>query len=584
MSSNDVDQIKARLNIVDIVRGYVKLTKAGANHKGLCPFHREKTPSFTCSEEKQIFHCFGCNEGGDMFTFIEKIENVEFPEALRMLAKQAGIELSAYDPKTADRKERIRKAVAEATNYYQKQLISSKPAIEYLKKRGIEKQSIVDFKIGFAPQAWDGAVKHLVGLGINQKDILDAGLAIESTKAGAGNLRIYDRFRGRVMFPIFSHTGDVIGFSGRVLPAVQKAGDTSGKYINSPATPIYDKSSILFGLSHAKEALRESKKLILMEGNLDVVMSHQAGVKNAVAASGTALTQDHLNIIKRHANEIIFAFDTDEAGQKALKRSVLMASRMQFPIKVVPLTEKDPADIVQKSADEWKKLVKSSKNALAYLVDSAVERTPPSSVDNKKILARELVGLVSQLTNPVDQTHWTREVAAILDTDEVYIQEAIAKSQSQQPIQRNSPAQQVESPKQMSPRLKQEFAIVSLMVAFAKELKDECKSLEMDMFLNEDLRSIAKHVIKKAKLNEKQQKQFDVIALTKDDYEFDTEIEMKTEFIGCVERLVAQTTKERLNELSNQIRAMERRGDTDAMGKMMEEYSKHMQTLASISD
>src|SRR3990167_3451002 len=342
---DNVSKIKERLNVVDVISGYLKVQKAGANFKAQCPFHNEKTPSFFISPERQIWHCFGCQKGGDIFTFVKQMEGVEFPEALRILAARAGIELEEFDSTIKDSKDRLYQICEASARFFEKQLSHSgtgQRAVEYLKSRGLEGATMAKFRLGFAPGAWDSLSGYLRNSGFTEKEIVDAGMVIKRESEG-----IYDRFRLRIMFPISYVNGRVVGFTGRILEGDEK----EAKYINTPQTLIYDKSRILYGLEHSRGDIRKKDKCLLVEGNMDVVMSHQAGVTNVVASSGTALTPMHLAILKRYTDNLDFCFDTDSAGAMATKRGIGMALGQNFSVRAVSIDDKDckdPADYVQK--------------------------------------------------------------------------------------------------------------------------------------------------------------------------------------------------------------------------------------------
>ena len=317
---NDVDQIKSRLDVVDVIGEYVSLKQSGQNWKGLCPFHGEKTPSFMVHREKQIWHCFGCGLGGDIFEFIEKFENVDFPEALEILARKAGVELSReVQPGASNKRTRLFQLLSEAVNFYQEQLKSDpgSSARQYLASRGVTAESISSFALGYAPAEWDKLANYLRNKGFSLEELIAAGVALKSER-GPG---IYDRFRDRLLFPIFDVQDRPVGFGGRTLdPGAREA-----KYINSSQGPVYNKSTILYNLNLAKEHIRSAGYALLVEGYMDVVGCVQAGIKNVVATSGTALTQEQVKLLKRYCNEIRLCFDADLAGQSASERGIDLA-------------------------------------------------------------------------------------------------------------------------------------------------------------------------------------------------------------------------------------------------------------------
>ena len=312
----NLEEIKNRLNIIDVVQEYLPLKKAGANWKAPCPFHNEKSASFMVSDTKQIWHCFGCGEGGDIFGFVMKIDGVEFSEALKTLAKKAGVELRHEDPKFTNQKTRAMEISDQAAKFFHAYLLKSteaEAAREYLKRRGLTDQTIEEFQIGLAPNMWEGLLQVLAKKGYKPEELVSAGLVIKSDRRADS---YYDRFRNRIMFPITDVAGNVRGFTGRLMPEEEKKPDAGGKYMNTPETVIYNKGHIIYGLDKAKLAVKAKNEMVIVEGQMDVIASHQAGVKNVVASSGTAFTPEQFNMLKRYAETILLSFDTDAALTK----------------------------------------------------------------------------------------------------------------------------------------------------------------------------------------------------------------------------------------------------------------------------
>ncbi|MAZ40726.1 DNA primase [bacterium] len=422
--SGTVEKIKSRLGIVDVVSSYLKLEKAGGNFKAPCPFHNEKTPSFFVSPGRDSYHCFGCNRGGDIFSFIEEIEGVEFREALKILADRAGVEIEKVDPKTQGEKERLFKLLEEATEFYKENLELNKEVVSYLKKRGLTEQTIKDFKIGYVPDEWRSLLTHLEKKGYGRDLIEKAGMIIPGDKHNSH----YDRFRNRVMFPLSDHMGRVVGFSGRIYGNDEKG----GKYINTPQTLLYDKSRILYPYHLAKEAIRKKNECIFVEGQMDVIMSHQAGITNTVAVSGTALTADHLNIIKRLAGTIVFAFDSDGAGKRALLRGGEMALATGLNVKVVLIDKKDPADLILEDKTKWLYGVKGAKHIVEYIMERLIE-TQKESRALKQAVNTVLVPLLSRIENKIDQAHFVTLVSQKADIPEKALREELEKVDKETP-------------------------------------------------------------------------------------------------------------------------------------------------------
>ncbi len=415
--SSSVEQIKARLNIVDVVQGYLRLQKAGVNLKANCPFHNEKTPSFFVSPSRDTWHCFGCNKGGDIFSFVMEIEGLEFPEALKLLADKAGVELEPIDPKYKNEKNRLSRLINEVKDFYEQELGKNPEVLNYLKDRGLQGETIKHFGIGFAPNGWRNLRDHLKNKNYSEQEIEKTGMLVRSERG------VYDRFRNRIMFPVFNHAGQIVGFSGRIFGKEDET--TGGKYINTPQTILYDKSKILYGFDRAKEEIRRKNSCILVEGQMDLIMSHQAGVKNAVAVSGTALTHDHLKIIKRLTDNIIMSFDRDEAGLGAAKRAIDMALENDFEIKTaVVASGKDPADTIKKNPKDWERAVSEAKNIFDFYLD-AVENLEP--IKKIKEIQETILPRIAVLTSEVKKAYWIKEIAGKLSIKEDSVWDELKK-------------------------------------------------------------------------------------------------------------------------------------------------------------
>jgi len=427
------EEIKNRLNIVDVIQGYLKLTKAGVNYKARCPFHKEKTPSFVVSPEKQIWHCFGCQKGGDIFTFIMEIEGLEFRDALRLLANKAGVTLRREDPKLRSERQRFFDINEEATKFFEENLEKTAVAKEikkYLTQRGLIPKIIKEFRLGYALNSWRDLKEHLKKYGIAEKDMISAGLIIKPQTEQRANSN-YDRFRARVMFPIENLANQIVGFSGRIYPEPKDGKKMSAKYINSPNTLIYNKSRTLYGLTKAREAIRKNKFAILVEGNVDVILSHQVGVKNVVATCGTALNEEHLTILKRYTDKLKLCFDQDEAGILATKSAIKKALSMGFSLKVIIFEGgKDPADIILSDEKKWKEVIKGGKEFLEYSLGKAIKSHFQKTVNDKKEIAKEVLPLIKALANKIEQSHWINKLAEELSIDEKYLYEALSKTKS----------------------------------------------------------------------------------------------------------------------------------------------------------
>ncbi len=430
--SDTVEQIKSRLDIVDVVSGYLKVQKAGVNWKARCPFHSEKTPSFYLSPERQSWHCFGCNIGGDMFSFVEKIEGVEFVEAMRILAQKAGVtipERRSQDIGAAKEHARLATVTELAAKFFAKQLWHSNTgakALAYLHERGLTDATIQAWQLGWAPNDWRALTGFLQQAGHADADIVAAGMAIQrQPEQGKRSTGIYDRFRSRIMFPISDTSGMVVGFAGRAFGAqVTVQGEAPAKYVNTPQTPLYDKSRTLFGLHLAKADIRKRDSCLLVEGNMDAILSWQAGATNVVATSGTALTPQQLRMVGRSTTNLDFCFDADQAGQTATRRGIGLALAQNFAVRILTIPDpscKDPADYVAKHGEQWHEVVESAKPAMQYYYDRVAASLDPNSAASKKTAVASLGPLIKRLPSKVEQSHWIGALAMLLRTDQVAV-------------------------------------------------------------------------------------------------------------------------------------------------------------------
>lgn len=416
MASGDIEEIKTRLNIVDVLRDYIRLEKAGANYRALCPFHNEKSPSFMVNEDKQMWHCFGCQKGGDVFAFVMEIEGLEFKEALKLLAEKAGIELKKINPKLAAEKNKTLEILELATKFYETQLWKGDGKVRimnYLKERGLRDEIIKEFRLGYAPAGWRNLLTFLEGRGHKAEEVLKTGLIIKKEgKVG----QFYDRFRDRIIFPVADTNGKVVGYSARVAPG----GDESqAKYVNTPETEVYHKSKILYGISKAKQEMRQKDFVLLVEGNLDVIASAQAGIKNTVAVSGTALTPEQVALINRYTNKVKMFFDMDSAGEKATKKSIKLCFEKDIAVEVVELPEgKDAADVAQKDPEQLKQAVAEAKSAMDYFFAKVFSKHDKKKVADKKIIAAELLDMIGNMASAIERSHWIKKLGEELDLDE----------------------------------------------------------------------------------------------------------------------------------------------------------------------
>ncbi|MBS1192233.1 MAG: dnaG [Nitrospirae bacterium] len=417
------------VDIYDVVSGYVSLKKAGKNWLGLCPFHSEKTPSFNVNPAKQIFHCFGCGVGGDAFKFLELQEGLNFPEAVKQLASRAGITLPESRPradekKSDDERKALLKIIAEAADYFLRELEgpAGSAARAYLAKRGLTETVIRDFSLGYARPEWDGLLKHLRQKGHPPTLLEKAGLIVKRSE-GEGH---YDRFRGRIIFPIRDISGHVIAFGGRVMD------DSLPKYLNSPETPLYSKSNVLYCLDQAKEPARKQGYFIIVEGYLDAIACHQYGAKNAVATLGTALTDGHLRLMRRFAQKLMLIFDPDPAGVKATLRGFELFAGSGMKVNVVSLPDgDDPDTFLKKNGYEaFASCLKGSVKFMDFVLGQVVRSGSTASIDEKVEQAGEMLGFIAKLPSGIERDHYLKRTAEALDVDEGLLRQEMTKQRT----------------------------------------------------------------------------------------------------------------------------------------------------------
>lgn len=424
---SDVETVKSRTNIVDIVGEYVKLTKAGNSFKACCPFHQEKTPSFNVNEEKQFYHCFGCGVGGDVFSFIMEIENLGFREALVLLAQKAGVELqtgfTGSSRESQDRKKKLYDILELTTKFYEKQLWSgegAKKALPYLRDRGLSDEVIKKFRLGYAPDGWSHVQDFLQKKGFDNEIILQTGTIIKNDKG-----KTYDRFRNRIMFPISDVMGRTIGFTSRVLLEDDK---NQAKYINTPETILYHKSNVLYGINHAKQSIKQNNSVVVVEGNMDVIAASNSDIDNTIAVSGTAMTQDHIRILKRYTDQFTLFFDADEAGVVAARRSALLCLKEDVQLKMILLKEgKDAADIAKNDPEKLRNIINTAKNAVDVFIGIAKDTYDIKEPHGKRQAIEFVTELLSHISNDIEREEWISRCAKAFDVEFRLVNIAVTK-------------------------------------------------------------------------------------------------------------------------------------------------------------
>ncbi len=430
--ADTVQEIKSRLGILDVIRDDVQLKPAGSSWKGLCPFHHEKSPSFFVSPDRQVWHCFGCGEGGDLFAFVMKRQGLEFREALEMLAARAGVTIEHYDPRRMSEKSALLEIMRAAGELYTKLLLSreGEAARVYLKERGITEDVIDRWGIGYAPDAWDRMSLELVRRKYRTEDIRTSGLVVPRKEGGARHLDsppFYDRFRNRILFPIRDLQGRTVGFGGRILDNEKQKEEP--KYINTPETPIYEKGKILFALDRARHDIRTKDSVIIVEGYMDALTAHEAGYTNVVATSGTAMTTDHVQILKRFTENVVLSFDEDTAGRAAVERGIDGALAAGMNVRVLSIPDgKDPDECIRHDPKLWDAAVTNVQPFLEYVFDRAVSGNDLHTVDGKKKAAKMILTAIAKLANPIEQTHYLQKLGHLVQVHEDILRSTLTKN------------------------------------------------------------------------------------------------------------------------------------------------------------
>ena len=478
------EEVRARLNIEDVIGEYVQLKRAGRNFKGLSPFSSEKTPSFYVSPDKHIWHDFSSNKGGDVFSFIMEVEGMDFRQSLEHLARKAGVDLTVYDSQgsqeIARRKKRILHAHDLAANYYQQSLIKNQHALEYVfKKRKLSKQIVQDFKIGYAPVSGDALVQFLKKKGFSTAELAESGLV---------NRYGTDLFRGRMMVPLMDGTGQVIGFTGRIIIDDEKA----PKYLNTPQTLLYDKGRHVFGLSQAKEAIRAGDYSVIVEGNLDVVSSHQVGVSQVVATAGTAMTEYHLKALVRLSSKIRLAFDGDKAGLAATERAIPIAQNVGVELTIISLPDsaKDPDELIQQDPNLWQKAIDQAEPAVDWVIKQYSLREDLKTAAGKKRFTTAALDVVKMLQDPVEQEHYMSKISGYSKSSIDTLKEKMSNNDDQ--IQKSYKKIVQPSVEDLDPASYQDNLLSIVLID--KSTHDLIKSADVEMFIGDERQAIIKYL------------------------------------------------------------------------------------------
>jgi len=501
-----IDDVKQRLDIVQVVSEYAKLQKSGRNYKALCPFHSEKNPSFFVFPERQSWHCFGaCGTGGDIFSFIMKKEGVDFAQALHILANKAGVSLVALttpEKQTQNKeRERLFEINEAAAEYYHHLLLNSsvgETARNYVARRGLSPETINNFQLGFSPEGWDTLKQYLKGKGYGEAELLAAGLLVERDDKNS-----YDRFRNRLIFPIRNIQGKAPGFGGRALD------DSLPKYLNSPQTLVFDKSSNLYGIDRAKTAIRQKDQAIIVEGYMDVITAHQHGYDNVVASMGTSMTNKQLAILKNLTRNLILALDADTAGEEAISRSGEIVDKMlpvppsfygwvkyedahnaEVKILVLP-RDKDPDDVIKEDDSQWQKLIIDAKPMIDFILETVIAKVDIASARDKSLAAEKLLPLLFEMKDPLRQAHYVERLARLLKIDEHVLGDALRRFRAverKRKANKSLPAFTPVAPSLTSSSPLEQYCLALLLQY--PELKTESTGLSPDYFENSENREL----------------------------------------------------------------------------------------------
>ena len=488
------DEIKARLDVVDVIRDYIPLKAAGMNFSARCPFHNEKSASFMVSPDKQIWHCFGCGKGGDLLSFVMEIEGLTFVETLRLLAPKAGVTLQAVNPDEVNKRNKALDILELSAKYYNHILSNEKigeNARKYLSDRELSEKTIEEWQIGYSLDSWDNLFNFLKKRGFSEEEIFEAGMTTKKQN-GSG---YFDRFRGRIMFPISDVNGNVVAFTSRVSPE-KEATEKMGKYINSPQTVIYDKSRVLFGLDKSKQEIRQQDYAIVVEGQMDVITAYQNGFKNVIASSGTALTKEQLNLIKRYTKNIALAFDMDKAGELAAERAIKEAQIAEMNIKVIEVPNgKDPDDCIKSDIEGWKKAVAEAKHMMAYCIDKTFSKFDVTDITERVKGINVVAKLLVNINNNIERDYWVKELSEKTDTKEIDIKNELKKlgaNASNDETQNFDTFETVKKEESREDKLIK--MLLTLTLKFPDNIEYILQNIETDFLENQDYKMLYKNL------------------------------------------------------------------------------------------
>jgi len=575
MLNSSIEEIKNRLDVVEVIGSYIKVYKTGANYRAVCPFHSEKKPSFFISPARQIWHCFGCGTGHNIFDFVMKIEGVEFGDALRILAQRAGVELKKPTPQDlAWQSERVKlyEICELATKFFEKQLEESKvgeEARKYLLARGLKEESLSKWRLGYAPDVWQSLSDFLTSRGYKKTEVEKSGLGLTSEKGS-----FYDRFRGRIIFPVFDFNSQIVGFGGRVFK--DKDNKEIAKYVNTPSTLLYDKSNILYGLDKAKVEIRKKDSCVLVEGYMDCIMAHQAGTENTVATSGTALTPGQLKILKRYTENLTLGFDMDVAGEGATKRGIDLAQVQGFNIKVVRLPEgKDAAEIIFKNPKEWEEALLNQKSIYEFYFESAFSGRDAENPEGKKEISKILLPVIKKIPNQIEKSFWIQKLSKKLKVREEEVREELKKVKLEEEVFGLEPEEMVNLPQKSRRDLLEERLLTMVL-----------KNPQNIELVEENLFSFfspqSREVLEKLKKKESSELEFFNYLCLKAEIEELEEKEVLSEIEFCLKEIQFLDAKSKMGEISKEIKKSEEEKDGKKTGDLVQKFKDKISELIKL--
>lgn len=575
------EEVRARLNIEDVIGEYVHLKRAGRNFKGLSPFSSEKTPSFVVSPDKHIWHDFSSNKGGDVFTFIMEVEGIDFRASLEHLAHKAGVDLTVYDTKgsqeIAQRKKRLLQANELAASYYQHSLINNQHAMKYVfEKRSLSKQIVQDFKVGYAPTSGNALVKFLTKKGFTDMELSQAGLV---------NQYGGDLFRGRMMISLMDGTGQVIGFTGRILID----DDKSPKYLNTPQTLLYDKSRHVFGLSQAKEAIRAGDYAVIVEGNMDVISSHQVDISQVVATAGTAMTELHLKALVRLSSHIRLAFDGDKAGLAATERAIPIAQNVGVDLTIISLPDgaKDPDELIQRDPNLWLQAIEDAKPAFDWILKQYAARENLKTTPGRVRFTNAALEMVRILQNPVEQHQYIAKIAKLSDSSVEALVDRLNNGDNavQDPLKN---VKNHSAPIPQSSESYQDNLLAAALIDGATH--DLFRTIDIETFIGDDRQAVARYLSehggKPVKDTPEQLQNYDIyvkILLLKADYRYAdwNDQDRYFETARLIRQVATEHKKKQKETLTDQLRDAETSGDDIKANEIRTQLNKLIKEIQS---